>query len=31
VTTLMSGIIIFTAAGAFVVSFKALFKVARNE
>lgn len=31
VATLMSGIIVFTAAGAFVVSFKALFKVAKSE
>jgi len=31
ISTLMNGIIIFTAAGAFVVSFKALFKVAKSE
>jgi hypothetical protein len=31
IETFMNGIIIFTAAGAFIVSFKALYKVAKNE
>jgi nitrate/TMAO reductase-like tetraheme cytochrome c subunit len=31
VRTLLHGIIIFTGAGAFVVAFKALFKVAKSE
>jgi hypothetical protein len=31
VETFMNGIIIFTAAGAFIVSFKALYRVAKSE
>jgi hypothetical protein len=31
IETFMNGIIIFTAAGSFVVSFKALYRVAKNE